>query len=237
MRNTPVFQAEFHDVGAENAAAVVDILQQLAEAGWPRWALMVVPDATEVAMQTRVEFQQFLRAWRVQGHGLFAHGFRHRADAGLRRSWLGEQILALTGNEAEFAGLGRSDSLALLERARLAWEALEVGAAEGFVAPTWHANVYLKSQCRRIGWRFFGSRWFVHDLSDNTRRFSPAFSFAGLPEWSLDFVRLCARVYAWLGRHLPLPSARLVLHPSDLKPEQRGATLALLRSLARGNIL
>lgn len=225
------FLPEFHDVDVTNFEAVARFLQQLAAGGAPSWSLMVVPDGGDADGERRVAFARQLRVWRQQGHVLHLHGCRHRADVALPRTWRGRMALKMTNNEAEFAGLDGVDSWRLLQRALVAWRVLDVGDAAGFVAPTWHDNAFLRAQCRDAGLGAYGGRARIWDLRTGASRRSPAFSFAGLPAWSLPVVRGLAVAYIRLTEKFKLPMPRLVLHPVDFAPEQAPATLALLRAL------
>ncbi len=222
------FLPEYHDVTVANFSEVAGHLELLGAQGVPCWSLMVVPDVAGAGPGQVAAFAEQLRCWRNAGHSLCVHGMRHRALAGLARSCQGRLALRLTGNEAEFAGLGFTDSEALLQEALRAWDALQVGPAEGFVPPTWHDNPYLFAQCQQAGFVHYGARTWVWNADRGWQK-SISWSFAGLPEWSLPGVRAFAKVAARLLPGLP----RLVLHPCDFAPGRVDATLRVLRSFVR----
>ena len=218
------FLLSYHDVTAENHSLVAQDLALLASWGYPRWTLMVVPEAQGHLGEA---FREQLSQFRDQGHELALHGYKHRADLSLKRSLAGKIALLLTRQEAEFAGLSVADSLSLLEDSIRSWEHLGLGSATGFVPPTWHAPEHLAEQALRVGWRFYEERFYLHLQKSGItiQRWSIPVSFAGLPSWSHVFVRFMASLASCTGG-----VARIALHPGDLKEGASAGIRAILDS-------
>lgn len=225
MRTAPVFLPEFHDIAEANAPVVAEFLQALAKRNGGAFSLLIIPEPMGSTLS------ELCRQWLQSGHQLGLHGYRHVADTSLHRSRRGKIALCLTGNEAEFAGLGAADSQFLLHEALHVWDSLQLGKPPIFVAPTWHDNPYLRAQCRAAGIAFYDRHLCRYALRTNQRHIMPAFSFAGVPSWSLWLIAQAARFYGLLARALPLPTARLVLHPCDISPERIAATWQILAQL------
>ena len=225
MRTTPVFLPEFHDIGEANALVVAEFLHEVAKRHGPAFTLLVIPEPIGTVLP------KLCQQWLQSGHLLGLHGYRHVADSTLHRSRQGKLALRITNNEAEFAGLGSADSQFLLGEALHSWDSLQLGKPYIFVPPTWHDNPYLRKQCRAAGIAFYDRHLCRYDLRTNQRHLTPAFSFAGVPNWSLGPIAQAARLYGLLANVFPLPAARLVLHPCDLSPDRIAATWQLLEQL------
>jgi len=204
------FLLAYHDVCWDNCALVDQELRSLAALGFPRWSLLIVPDAP---LEQIPAFRMWLLLWQTQGHELVLHGWKHKAQDALARGFAGRVQLCLTQKEAEFAGLSYADCKAMLEEAVRAWERLELGRAIGFVPPTWHAPDYLCELALKVGWNFYETRFAI---AVNGEKGCCVFSsvpvsFAGLPTWvqwlSLRFGGSLARQFSQFPR--------LALHPGE----------------------
>jgi peptidoglycan/xylan/chitin deacetylase (PgdA/CDA1 family) len=171
---------------------------------------MIIPflESSEKEME---KFTQQLLEWKKDGHNLYLHGYRHKANWDLKRSLLGRLALHLTNSEAEFAGLSKKDSEILLQKALQAWQKLNAGEANGFAAPAWYGSLF--SLCKVLGFKNYCNRFFMWN-KDKGLRFSIPFSTAGLPKFLIFPLKICEKIYLKLYgifRFLPVP--RIVLHP------------------------
>jgi len=223
MSHKPTFLVAYHDVRASNLDLVQNELALLEPCRGGPVALGVVPEATEAELP---RFRAALEAWRAAGYECLLHGVHHRADSQYARTCFGRVELALTGNEAEFAGLSEKNSQTLLVEALRAWERLDVGAADGFIPPTWFAPEHLAEQVLAMGFPCYESRWGIWRMQGGALRniSSIPCSLAGLPEPLPGMILGCS---LFLLRFSSLP--RLVLHPGELSGSRGKDILAQLR--------
>jgi len=205
MRYSPVH--EFHDVDVCNFSDIATELQKFDSC--ISWNLMIIPFLENFKDDIN-KFTLQLLEWKKNGHNLYLHGYRHKADLNLKRSLLGRLALRLTNSQAEFAGLSKNDSKILLSKALQAWQKLNAGEAKGFVAPAWYGSLF--SLCKDFGFENYGSRFFMWN-KDKGFRFSIPFSTAGLPKFLIPIVKICEKIYLkFYGIFGFLPVPRIVLH-------------------------
>jgi predicted deacetylase len=209
MPCSPVY--EFHDVGICNFSQVAEELQRLG--GGRSWNLMVVPFLGELEGGAFEKFAMQILEWKKEGHCLYLHGYRHKADLNLKRSLPGRLALRLTNSEAEFAGLSKNDLRMLLDKALQAWQKLNAGEAQGFVAPAWYGSNVLFNLCKELGFENYSSRFIIWNKSRGSRLSLP-FSTAGLPKCVIPFVNFCEKIYLKIYSIFSfLPVPRVVKHP------------------------
>jgi len=211
MHCFPVY--EFHDINAENFANVADILKRFGTN--EHLNLMIIPLNEGVQPSVLKAFNEQLLEWKREGHSLYLHGYRHKADLNLKRSLLGRLALSLTNCESEFAGLSKEDSKMLLTKALQEWQKLNVGEPVGFVAPAWYGSKMLFYLCKDLGFENYNSRFILWNKSKGSR-FSLPFSTAGLPRFTIPIVNLCEKIYLKVYKifnFLPMP--RIVRHPVE----------------------
>ncbi len=215
----------YHDFSARNFREASEHVRLLSEVVGGPLAIAVIPSMENVGNADALAFRNELVRLENSGHELLLHGARHLALRTFSRSVPGKAALFLTGGEAEFAGLGKRDSLALLEQAIGFWNVLSLSSPLGFVPPAWYGNSFLKRQVlEKIA--FYEGRFFVMGNSRNRRTvFSPAISFAGLPAWSLSCVMSLAKIVLRLPSGVP----RLVFHPVDFENLGKGKILSLAK--------
>jgi len=207
MHCSPVY--EFHDINAENFANIANILKKYGAN--EKWNLMVIPFSEGIQQA----FGEQLLEWKREGHSLYLHGYKHKANLNLKRSLLGRLALRLTNFESEFAGLSKEDSKMLLELALQEWQKLNVGKAQGFVPPAWYGSVMLFSLCKNLGFENYNGRFVVWN-KDRGSRFSVPFSSAGLPCLLVPIVNLCEKIYLKVYKIFSfLPMPRIVRHPME----------------------
>lgn len=146
------------------------------------------------------------------------HGFSHKADPNLKRSFWGQKIQQYCHDQAEFAGLNRKDCQDLLLQSKSHWnQRLKI---EGFVAPTWHAPRLLKELCWENQWPIYESRLWL--AKPEQRRFSFPISLPSLAHDNTWFNTI--RMSLWAIKYLPM-NLRIVLHPEDFNTPLRRARL------------
>jgi len=203
----PVY--EFHDVNAHNFLQIAAELRKFGGVGGLHWNLMIIPFSENY----NENFTAQLLEWKKEGHALYLHGYRHKADLNLKRSLLGRLALSLTNSEAEFAGLSKNDLKMLLAQALQAWQKLNAGEAQGFVAPAWYGSKTLFHLCKELGFENYSSRFVIWNKSKGAGLSIP-FSTAGLPKFAIPFVNFCEKIYLKLyGTFGFLPVPRIVKHP------------------------
>jgi predicted deacetylase len=211
MHCSPVY--EFHDINAENFANIADILRKSDPD--KKWNLMIIPFSKGIKPSVLKAFGEQLLEWKKEGHSLYLHGFRHKANTDLKRSLLGRLALRLTNYEAEFAGLSKEDSKMLLGKALQEWQKLNTGEALGFVPPAWYGSKMLFYLCKDLGFENYSSRFVVWDKGRGSR-FSVPFSIAGLPRPMVLIVNLCEKIYLKIYKFFNfLPMPRITRHPMD----------------------
>jgi len=211
MHCSPVF--EFHDINADNFAEIAGILRKSGTND--KWNLMVIPFCEGIQPSVLEAFGEQLLEWKKEGHSLYLHGYRHKANLGLKRSLQGRLALRLTNCEAEFAGLSKEDSKMLLDKALQEWQKLNAGEALGFVPPAWYGSKMLFYLCKNFGFENYNSRFVVWN-KDKGSKFSVPFSIAGLPRLSIPIVTLCEKIYLKIYKIFSfLPMPRIVKHPTE----------------------
>jgi len=200
----------YHDIHRENFREVHQHLECLRNQGVSSCDLMVIPGHERNPESTR-EFSQWLYEMHKAGHRLWCHGWQHKADLTMPRSFAGRLALRLTGNEAELAGLSRSHVRYVLERAWTFWQHQGFPPPLGFVAPTWHAPRTLIPEAFRTGFQKVETRFFIHQRKDSTFSFPLSF-FSGTRKQFLRNLHL-----ANLGLRIYPSQCRLVLHPADFQ--------------------
>ncbi|MCL1957230.1 MAG: DUF2334 domain-containing protein [Fibromonadales bacterium] len=211
MHCFPVY--EFHDINAENFANIADFLKKSSIN--KKWNLMIIPFNEGVQPSVLKAFGEQLLEWKGEGHSLYLHGYRHKAEPILKRSLLGRLALRLTNCESEFAGLSKEDSKMLLAKALQEWQKLNAGEPQGFVPPAWYGSKMLFHLCKDLGFENYNSRFTLWNKSKGSR-FSVPFSTAGLPRFTIPIVNLCEKIYLKIYKifnFLPMP--RIVRHPKE----------------------
>jgi len=211
MHCFPVY--EFHDINAENFANIEGVLKGTG-ANY-KWNLMIIPFNEGVQPSVLEAFSEQLLKWKREGHSLYLHGYRHKADLGLKRSLQGRLALRLTNCESEFAGLSKEDLNTLLTKALQEWQKLSAGEPQGFVPPAWYGSSTLFYLCKDLGFENYNSRFILWNRSKGFK-FSIPFSTAGLPSFAIPIVNLCEKIYLRIYKifnFLPMP--RIVSHPME----------------------
>ncbi|GHV11276.1 hypothetical protein AGMMS49938_01660 [Fibrobacterales bacterium] len=199
---------EFHDISARNFEEVLLPNREVS------WSLMIIPFCSDLTPETRQAFAKQIIEWKSQGHKLYLHGYKHKANLTLPRSLFGRIALLLTNDEAEFAGLSKTDTKKNLDLAIAEWKNIFAGGnveeifPDGFVAPAWYGSSSLFQVCKELHFENYDSRFWNWNKKTG-RQFSIPLSIAGLPKFFAFFVKKLE------GR---LPLSRIVRHPTDTPP-------------------
>ena len=211
MHCSPVY--EFHDINAENFASIEGILKE--SGANKKWNLMIIPFSEGIRPNVLKAFGEQLMEWKREGHSLYLHGYKHKANPNLKRSLQGRLALRLTNCESEFAGLSKEDSKMLLNKALQEWQKLNAGEPQGFVPPAWYGSKMLFYLCKDLGFENYNSRFTLWNKSRGSR-FSVPFSTAGLPRFTIPVVNLCEKIYLRIYKIFSfLPMIRIVRHPVE----------------------
>ena len=237
----------YHDFNIKNFKKAQSQIEQIARTVGSPISVAVVPAVGAVPEEERENFCEAVEKLKTDGHELLLHGARHFANLGKERSVFGKSALMLSGNVAEFAGLSKEDSQALLDRSIALWKAL--GQEElpiGYVPPAWYDNNFLKDQILEKFKTYedrstiFKKRDLIVSVNEDAdeaedekkadektvEKFSSVgISFAGLPDISLGV----AQTSACLTIQAPVGTPRLTVHCSDFNSIGEKRVMNLIR--------
>lgn len=214
----------FHDLSVQNHKTVLPVLLKLKKIAGP-FSVLVIPCVDGATAEQVGEFRGTLKLLLDEGFELALHGFRHSAELDRKRSLFGKLALSMTGNEAEFAGLGEFESERLFQSAIDAWDSLfkEIPLNPiAFVPPTWYGNSFLMYQALDRGMIFEGR--FKLALADGVGWTSLVTSFAGIPAWS----ECLAFAFGSFILKMPFGVPRIALHPVDF-PKYENKIIQLVK--------
>jgi len=217
-----------HDVHQGNYTKIQSFLDSFKDSSLKnKVALMVVPAYKSIIpLKNNADFCIWLNEKQAQGHEIFVHGLNHCTTKVLVRS--GIQISKirhrsvfgtwinnfLVNNEAEFCGWSEKDKIEVAGLAKQQF--FECGInSQGFVAPTWHGGLTLKS-LQDLGFQFSESRFFVFNVDKGISKLMIPFTFfsrKGIFYSILDVIQ----PYLFQFLSIIYPSFRLVIHPVDLQ--------------------
>jgi len=221
----------FHDLSVQNYEKVLPVLFDLKKIAGT-FSLLVIP-CVEGETYSRVEdFRRVLAELQGEGFELALHGFRHRMDPSLERSFFGKLANRFANDEAEFAGLNYRDSAKLLDAAVGAWQGLMgLQKPAAFVAPTWYGNCSLKSQVIEQG-MVFESR--ISLVTPTKKRYnSMVTSFAGIPR-TLEQTAIVGGDFIIAS---PISVPRIALHPVDFPRLEKSIYDLVKRSVDRCKVI
>lgn len=223
----PSLPIAFHDLSSKTLSSIVEVWSDIQSAGVQNITWALIPNHDGEGFSDALF--EFVTHQKLAGDEFYLHGFRHQSDSNSHRSIVGTLIQSITNNEAEFSGLNLKDTNSLIQKGLELWPSKELGTPEGFVAPTWHSNSFLKQAVFTSGMSTFESRFFCESslYGPKNRRFTLPLSFAGIP----GGISLWKKVLKLLLA-LKIPF-RLVLHPHDFATHtQKQHTLELIRTLS-----
>lgn len=227
---TSLIPVSFHDVSADNFEQIDTWIQLTKEILQTNPCLMVIPKVDDPVLKQ--EFHHWLKAQKESGCSLFCHGFSHKIDKSLDRSIPGVLQNKITDFQAEFAGLDLKTTKMLLNQSLNAFAELDVGKADGFVPPAWHAPAHLVDLCREAGLDFYEQRFFIYDLQSESKHRHFSFPISLFSENKLSF-----EISSWgasvITERFRGTATRLALHPIDFAHGSRNSEMVdLLQKIA-----
>ena len=223
----PSLPIAFHDLSSKTLSSIVEVWNDIQAAGVTNitWALIPNHDG----MGFSEELFEFVTQQKLAGDEFYLHGFQHQADLKSHRSIIGTLIQSITHNEAEFSGLNLKDTNSLIQKGLELWPSKNLGVPNGFIAPTWHSNSFLRKAVFESGMTILENRFFCESSqhAQKNKHFSLPLSFAGIPGGISLWKKV---VKLLLVFKIPF---RLVLHPHDFATHaQKQHTLELIRTLS-----
>ncbi len=212
----------YHDFSVKNAVFAERQIQQISDVTGCPLSVAVIPQTKGSSFVDVETFRRRVTALENDGHEILLHGTRHLDDGRFHRNLWGQIALKLTANEAEFAGLGKEDSLFLLKESVKLLGKWRRALPRTFVPPAWYGNRYLKKQALSL-FDGYEDRFAIYQR--NGWKFSPALSFAGLPPMVLNLSLAFARTVL----QTPCGVPRLVFHPVDFEMIGEGKILKLAK--------
>ncbi|MBO5423543.1 MAG: DUF2334 domain-containing protein [Fibrobacteraceae bacterium] len=211
----------YHDFSIDSAQIVFSNIQKIKSFTGKSFPVLVVPNTSNASSLKISEFSSMLKELENDNFELLLHGCTHHANLTQKRTLYGRFALSLTQNEAEFAGLSEKDSLESLNQAYQYWQNLDLKPPVGFVAPTWHANPFLKKQVLKKNIIFEERLKIISPTGKSI--YSPVVSFAGIPSLTLPLAFAYGNLI--MGSKIGVP--RLALHPVDF-PKLESKIFALI---------
>lgn len=223
----PSLPIAFHDLSSKTLDSILEVWADIQQAGVQNITWALIPDHDGVGLSE--ELVDFATKQKLAGDEFYLHGLKHKSDLKSHRSIVGTLIQSFTNNEAEFSGLNLNDTHSLIQKGLELWPSKKLGAPDGFVAPTWHSNSFLRQAVFVSGICTYESRFYCESNPNiqKNKHFCLPLSFAGIP----GGISLWKKVLKILLA-LKIPF-RLVLHPHDFaSPTQKQHTLELIRTLS-----
>jgi hypothetical protein len=223
----PILPVAFHDLSSKTLESVAQVWPDIKNAGIQNITWALIPNHDEAGFSEKLT--EFVTQQKIDGDEFYLHGFKHQSNLTLSRNLMGTFIQKLTNHEAEFSGLDLTNTNSLITQALKLWPTKSLGTPSGFVAPTWHANSFLKQAAFSHGITTYEGRFHCEFKTDTQSKkyYSLPLSFAGIPG-GISLWKKAIKVL--LIFKIPF---RLVLHPHDFAtPDQKQHTLELIRTLS-----
>ncbi|MCF0215735.1 MAG: DUF2334 domain-containing protein [Fibrobacteraceae bacterium] len=219
----------YHNLTVKNCKRASAQIRRLAEAVGGPISIAVVPSIGGVPESEAEFFRDEVEKFIAEGYEILIHGARHRADLFVKRDPLGKIALTLSHNSAEFAGLSKKLSQALLDRSLALWNSHGLGKASGFVPPTWIANKFLKRQALEQFENYEDLFNIYRKREKGVKTIgSPLFTFSILPLFLMGLYM----AIACIAFALPFGTPRLVIHTKDYRVIGEKRLLGMVRFAA-----
>ena len=215
-----------HDVHADSWRDYAPFVDELAELGVARTALLVVPRWRRRPLTDHPEMVDWLRRAAGGGHEIVLHGYHHVADeirGGLVPNLVGR---VYTAREGEFYQLGYDRARDLLTAGRR--ELTDAGLPPaGFIAPAWLLSGLARRAVSDLGFPYTTYLHGVELLPSGVRIYAPSVVFSLRSAWRKGVSLSGAPLWYLVNRRAAV--LRLAVHPDDVRD---AAGRALLRRLA-----
>lgn len=219
----------YHNFNVKNCKRASTEIRKIAAAVGSPITIAVVPSIGGVPESEAEYFCEQIEQFIQDGYEIVLHGARHRADLFVKRSFFGKVALWLSHNGAEFAGLSKRFSQALLDRGMALWNAHGLGKASGFVPPVWIDNKYLRAQALKHFDNYEDMICIYKKKGENVKTFgSPLITFSALPKFLLGPYMAIACFIFWA----PAGTPRLVFHSEDFRNLGEKRVLSMVRYAA-----
>ncbi len=235
-RKAKKFLLCYHNFNVKNCKRASVEIRKIAEAVGSPISIAVVPSIGGVPESEAEFFCEQIELFIKDGYEIVLHGARHRADLFVKRSWFGKVALWLSHNGAEFAGLNKRFSKALLDRGIALWNAHGLGKASGFVPPVWVDNKYLRAQVLEQFDNYEDMICIYKKKGKGIKTIgSPLFTFSVVPKLLLGSYMAIACLAFWS----PFGTPRLVFHNEDFRNlgEKRVLSMVRYAAVMRENIM
>ncbi len=222
----------FHDITINNFIQVDKHLEMLSKEGFPFCALLVVPYIPDdVTQEVIVQFSEWIQQQHFKGREIFLHGYTHKANPELSRSLLGRLKNSINNNEAEFAGLNKTDTQTLFHQSLSAFKDLFNNTPTGFVAPTWLDSPSLQSEVFTANIPIYESR-FTLSLSKGKSRITLPISWF---QNSILFSMGNLLFTLFTATPIPIP-IKLAVHPIDTESEEKlNSVISMCKKVAQNH--
>lgn len=224
--------ASVHDVAPRFEGEVDRLLDHLAPHVGTKAALLAVPDHWgDSPLVAGSLFAARLRGWAEAGHEVFLHGWFHRDLSEHASAAARMRAKHMTAGEGEFLGLSRDEALRRMVEGRALIEDIIGRPIAGFIAPAWLYGEGARDALVDSGMAL---------AEDHLRVWSPATGRILLRSPVITWAsRSRARqasslTFAAIGRHLPLRTMRVGVHPPDVRvPAIMASITKTMRALGR----
>ncbi len=215
----PALVVSIHDVSTVTRPMVGRILGDLAAAGVPVTALLVIPDHHHKGrVDADPEFSAWLRDQVAKGHEAVLHGFHH-----LRPLKTGEGLAtrlvtrSYTAGEGEFYDLSFAEASDLLRRGKDALNACGVEFA-GFIAPAWLLGAEAEKAVRSEGFAYTTRITEVLDFRQERHHGARSMVYSVRAGWRRTMSLIWNKMLFHALQGAPL--LRIGLHPPDWEHEE-----------------
>lgn len=214
VNNLPNVLFSIHDVMPETLSAVSKRLDQLAEHGWERLTLLVVPGKAWCDRDIDT-----LHHWQRAGHTLAGHGWRHRVDTRQLRSIQNRlHSLIISRDVAEHLALDAAGILQLMKRCYRWFEEHDLTPPAYYVPPAWAMGAIKPKHLHRAPFRRFEYFTGVYDAEKGCFTRLPLLGFEA------DNTLRAVSLRCWNGLNQRLASSRhplrIAIHPYDNELKQ-----------------
>lgn len=177
------------------------------------------------------EYVNWIEQRLARGDELALHGYTHRDDAPMPRSWAGNvRRAAYTDREGEFSALTRDEAIERIERGRT-WFAERGWPLHGFVAPAWLLSDGTWEALRAFDFSYTTTLARFHVLRPRVVLRAPSVVYSTRSAWrrNASLVWNAALTRASAGARL----VRVGFHPADAQhADVMAHALARIRRLA-----
>ncbi|SNR82219.1 DUF2334 domain-containing protein [Desulfurobacterium atlanticum] len=200
------FNVSIHDVTKSSLSKVKRIKELLMEEGIEKITYLLIPNyhRGETITEIKEEIQEL-----VSNGEPVLHGYTHKGKEYFKLS----PMKLFTSNEGEFISFSEEELKKRLRKGKKILE--EIGIRpKGFIPPAWLIKKSTIKTLKEEGFEFATNRYFVFNLKNEQKQFSPVVTFS------------CREPIQWLSKELFLlqtdlyarflKAVRIAIHPCDI---------------------